>query len=345
MSLALGIPLSIALFFGAEYVFRIVNQDPNVIQLGGAYLKIRAIGLVPIGLLMSYRGYWNATNRPHVYMRTLVVMHVVNLVTSYVFIFGVFGLDTYGVRGAAIGTTGSLWLGVILYMIQTRGLAREEGYLKHMPSRIDFRSLLSVSIPFGIQQTLFAGGLTTLYWIIGQISTTDLAAANIVVNVMLVGILPCIGLGMAATTLVGQAVGRQDPEDAERWGHEVVQVALVVMCVLGVILLIFPESILAVFTSELHVRAAGTAALQITLFVLLGDAVGLVYMNALFGVGESKRVALISVGLQWLFFLPLAYLIGPVMGGTLTDIWICQFIYRVMNGGFMWFLWRRHFSR
>ena len=74
--------------------------------------------------------------------------------------------------------------------------------------------MLRLSIPTGIQQFFFAAGLTAFFWILGRVGTAELAASNVLVQLLLVAILPGLGSGMAAASLVSQALGRKDPADA-----------------------------------------------------------------------------------------------------------------------------------
>jgi len=63
-------------------------------------------------------------------------------------------------------------------------------------------------------------------------------------------------------------------------------------------------------------------------------------MNSLLGAGNTSRVAMISVGFQWLIFLPVAYLLGPVLGGGLIAIWAAQGVYRIIQSGVFASLWK-----
>jgi Na+-driven multidrug efflux pump len=87
-------------------------------------------------------------------------------------------------------------------------------------------SMLRISIPAGMQSFFFATGMTAFFWIIGRIGTAELAASNVLVQLLLVAILPGIGFGLAAASLVGQALGRGNREDAATWGWDVTRLAI-----------------------------------------------------------------------------------------------------------------------
>jgi Na+-driven multidrug efflux pump len=49
---------------------------------------------------------------------------------------------------------------------------------------------------------------------------------------------------------------------------------------------------------------------------------------------------LVSIGIQWLLFLPIAYLVGPILGFGLTGVWIWQGITRGMQSLLYLQMWR-----
>ena len=71
------------------------------------------------------------------------------------------------------------------------------------------------------------------------------------------------------------------------------------------------------------------------------EALGIILMHALLGAGDARRVMLVSVGVQWLLFLPLAYVVGPVLGFGLTALWVLQGSYRGVQAGIFFSFWRR----
>jgi len=58
------------------------------------------------------------------------------------------------------------------------------------------------------------------------------------------------------------------------------------------------------------------------------DTVGMVLMNSMIGAGDTRRSMYVSIIAQWLFFLPVAYIAGPVLGLGLLGVWIVNLLYR-----------------
>lgn len=346
MVAALSVPLSVGLIIAAPYFFPILNPDAEVVEIGVPYLQSRLVAIIAVGANFAFRGYWNGISMSRLYLRTIVVMHVCNVALSYVLIFGALGAPELGATGAGIGTAASTFIGTAYYFYLGRKYARGAGFLRGMPGWDTMRKMIRLSVPSGVQQTFFAAGLTVFFVIVGRVGTVELAAASVLINITLVAILPGLGLGLAAASLVGQALGRGDPDEAEGWGWDVVRVAAVVMGVLGLPMLVAPGLILAPFFDTSIPREAAALEMSLLPLRLVGatiifDAVGMVLLNALIGAGATRMAMIVSILAQWGAFLPVAYVVGPGLGGGLLAIWIAYISYRSGVGFVLAILWRR----
>lgn len=336
---ACGIVLTICILQFIPIFFPLINPDPEVVQLGQDYLYWRVMAIACVAMNFAFRGYWNAVNMSKVYMSTLICMHLLNIFLNYALIFGNFGFPELGVEGAAIGTSVSMAFGTLLYFVMAHRLATGNGFMYAWPKVSMFKQLVKVSMPASMQQVFFSAGLTTLFFIVGKIGTAETAAAHVLINIMLVCVLPGMGLGLGAASLVGQALGRKDAEDAYLWGLDVVKLALILISTLGLGLIIFPVKILEIFLVDVDALNIAVKPLQFTGFFIGLDAAGLVLMNALLGAGDSRRVMIVSIATQWLFFLPAAYLVGPLLGFGLWGVWILQGVYRLSQAGLFYRIW------
>ncbi len=341
LAVALALPWTVILLYAAPHVFTILHDDPAVREIGTPYLQARLLGMVGVGMNFSFRGYWNGVGRSQLYLRTIVIIHVVNIVMNAVLIYGLLGVPALGAVGAGVASSIATYVGTGVYIYLGLLHARRAGFLRGLPELSVIKTMLKLAVPAGAQQLFFAAGYTVLFWIIGQVGTAELAAANVLLNVLMVAILPGLGLGLGAASLVGQALGRDDPADARAWGWDVVKVGVVVMGALGVPMVLFPGPLLGIFISEPGVVELARLPLQIVGAGVAFDAVGLILLNALLGAGASRTVMTVGVGLQWGLAVPLSYLVGPVLGHGLLGIWTVQIGYRILQAGCFSVIWQR----
>lgn len=339
--LLFGIPIAVVLVWFSPTFFPWLHDDPAVLLLGVPYIQARLCAIPGVGTNFAFRGFWNGVNRSGLYLRTLLVMHVTNMVLNYALIFGELGAPEMGAPGAGIGTAIATYVGSIYYLYLGRTRAPDSGFLKGMPSREILGRVLRLSLPTGFQTLFFATGMTVLFGIIARVGTRELAAANVLINITLVAILPAIGLGLASGSLVGQALGRGDPDDAYRWAWDVVKVALVVLGLLAIPMLTIPDLLLGGFIHDMETLELARLPLQLVGGYIIVDAVALVLLNSLIGAGATLSAASWSVGLQWGIFLPAAWIVGPVMGYGLLGIWLAQMGFRLLQALAFVILWQR----
>ncbi len=331
LALLIGLPLSILLITLTPWIFPLLIDDPAVVREGVPYLSARLVGMIAIGMNFSFRGYWNGVNLSKLYMYTLLTMHALNVFLNYCLIFGKLGFPELGTLGAGIGTSVSVFVGTGIYFTLARRKADDAGFLHRIPSAEQLKSLLRLGMPASIQQLFFAAGFTALFWIIGQVGTPELAVANVLINITLVAVLPGIGFGLAAASLVSQALGREDKADAHRWAWDVCKVGGTALFLLGLPMVLVPDWILALFLHDPHLLDLGRNPLRLVGASIALDGIGLILMNALLGAGASGIVMRVGIGLQWLIFLPIAWLLGPGLGYGLLIIWVAFMSYRLLQ--------------
>lgn len=331
LALAAGVPLSVVLYHAAPLYFPWVADDAAVVETGVPYLQARLVAMAAMGMNYSFRGYWNAVDKSMLYMSTLIVMHATNIALNWVLIFGHLGAPELGATGAGVASAASTFLGTLFYVGLGLVHARRGGFLRGLPSGETLRGMIRLSLPAGLQQFFFAADMTVFMAIVGRVGTAELAASKVIVDLMLVAILPGLGFGLAAASLVGQALGRGDPEDAERWAWDVVRLAAGVVALLALPALLAPELLLGVFLHDPATRALAALPLRLIAAFIATDTIGTVLMNALVGAGATRRVMLIATGMQWLLFLPAVWLVGPTLGFGMLAIWIAQIVYRQLQ--------------
>ena len=335
------VPMTVALYVATPAIFAALAPEPAVASTGTDYLRMRLLGMTAVGMNFSFRGYWNAMNMSRLYMATLVAMHLCAIAMNWVLIFGNLGAPAMGAEGAGLSNAISVWVGLAVYFSLAWHYGRREGFLARLPSRETMRSMFAISLPAGLQQLLFASGMLALFAILAHVGTAEVAAANVLINVMLVTILPSIGFGLAAATLVGQSLGAGNPGEAYAWGWRVSRFAAVFVAILSVPALLAPDLVLRPFLHDAATREIAVWPLRIAAFFAPFECVAAVLMNAHLGAGSSRTVLAVSVATQWGVFLPAAWLLGPVLGFGMLAIWMAQAGYRLLNVALFWWSWRR----
>lgn len=338
--LLIAIPWSLWLYLDMERLFPLLNSDPGVVAEAVPYMRARVVGMTALGINFAFRGYWSAVDKPSMYLRTLVTMHVSNIFLNWVLIYGNLGAPALGATGSGVATTIAVHLGTLQYVVLGFREARSHGFLKAVPERATMLSMLRVSLPSSLQQVFFAAGMSAFLWVASRVDTATVAATSVVQTILLVAILPSLGFGLASASLVGQALGRGEPDDAKMWGWDVAKLAA---CATGAIALpavVFPEQILSLFLRDADTLALAARPFRLVALVVGVDGIGLVLLNSLMGAGASRTAMLVSTLMQWCFGLPLAFVLGPWAGFGVLGLFAAQSIYRIAQTLVLAGIWR-----
>lgn len=346
ISTILGVVLAAIAYVILPYLFPLVNQDPAVAEKGLAYLRPRIPSMILIGTNVSFRAYWNGTGLPKWSLLSILVAMVVNIFLNYLLIFGNLGFPRLETAGAGLATTVAVFFAALTNVGLGLKYARKNGFLQKFPSKERFQTLIRVSVPESVRHFLMFLGLVVFFTIVGLLGTEELAAFNIIINIMLVALLPSMGMGTAALTLVGQSLGRKEPADAKRWGWEVGRFGAAVLLLFALCVVPFPEKIAGIFVREAGTISIAAAPLQILGLYMWIEAFGMIISFSLLGAGAAKVVMRWSLLLQWGLSLPLNWFIGVHLGYGLLGMFINGFFMVVLRTSIFAYIWHReHWSR
>lgn len=336
------LPFTVLLATQARHVFGWLTSDPEVLRQGVPYLQIRLCAAAFVVANFSFRGYWNGIGRSSIYLRTIVVIHLVNISFNYLLIYGKLGFPALGVTGAGIASALAVGVGTVIHTLMAWRHGRQHGFLRRGTfTKGLFPSVIKLSVPTGVQMVFLSGGFLLLYRIVELLGTRELAVTNILINLSLVCVLPAMAFGLAATTLVGQALGAGKPQLAARWGWSTVALGTGAMMVLGGTLAVAPRLWLSLLINDPVAVSLGVAPLLVLGLMQPIDGFGMVISQTLIGAGAVRAVMIASVVLQWGLFLPAAYLFGVRLQGGLLVIWLAMAAYRGVFAVVMVVLFRR----
>jgi len=104
--------------------------------------------------------------------------------------------------------------------------------------------------------------------------------------------------------------------------------------------LFFPDLLLRPFLHDEAILVLARWPLRALAATMSIDTVGMVLMNALLGAGDNLRVMVVTVTFQWVVFLPVAFLVGPVLGLGIAGVWAAHIGYRALQAAVFAAIWR-----
>jgi MATE family multidrug resistance protein len=331
------IPLFTLLAVTGAEIFAPFGIPDGIMQLALNYWFPRMLG-GPLGVaLWSILGFFNGIGRPTVALRIAVGVAVINALFNQLFMFNL-GM---GVAGSAWATNAAQLLGVAAALIWFLGPATRRRYRSHLTTRFHGRALwrqLKLGFPMGLLNAADILGFALFQLMQVHLGTVDGASTQIVMMLTSFCYMPAVGIAMAGTTLVGQAIGAHRRDWAFKVGNGIILLAVVYMGAIGVLLAVLGPWVLPFFTNSADPQAGEVVRqacrlLWIAAGYQLFDGLNISSGSVLRGAGDVRLPALMVLALSWLLFVPLAHSLSFARGQGWVD-WLPQFGLGAVGGWF-----------
>ena len=305
-------------------LFRLMGPQQDVQALGLPYLRIMLRGGGLTILWMCFSAFLRGLGDTRTPLKITLVANALNVVGDYVLIFGKFGFPRLETEGAAIATVSANALGTVLFLLVFLRHKRAHLYATRSgwrPAVRDMGRLARIGVPIGVQWFLDMGSFIIFTAMIGRIGTAQLAASVASLRLMMTSFLPLVGVGIAATTLVGQYIGSGEPEFARKSGNSALRLGLYYTTGIALAFLVFPGSLVALINSDPEVVRIGTGIIRLAALFEIFDGVGIISGGCLRGAGDTRWTMLTGTTFAWGLFLPLAYLGGFTLDAGALGAW------------------------
>jgi len=293
----------------APKLLEIMGASADVIAVGRQYAAIMMASSVPIVLLFLNNGIFRGAGDAAIAMRVLWLSNFINLLLDPCFIFGIGPFPALGLTGAAVSTTIGRSIGVVYQIwILFSGNSRVKLLARQFRVRWDVMNrLIRVAL-----NGMFQYGIGQLSWmflvrLVSTFGSVAVAGYTVAIRIFFFAILPPWGLSGAAATLVGQNLGAQKPDRAERSVWQTAFYNMVFLAAVGLVFIFVPEPIIRLFTNDPAVIAFGVDCLRIICYGNLAYAYGMVMVQSFNGAGDTFTPTMVNLFGYWLFQIPLAY--------------------------------------
>jgi MATE family multidrug resistance protein len=350
----LTIPAFILTIVIAPWMFRAFGLPADVEAMALEFWGPRMIGGPLAAALWAAVAYFNGIGRTRIPLTIGLVVTLANIVLNE---FLIFRLD-YGIAGAAWATTFAELVGVLLAISMMLRLepARFQARLTWRPRAARIIALVALGLPMAMTASADIGAAAVFQLMQVRMSIVDGAATQIVTIFTALVYMPGIGVALAGTTLVGQAIGAGDRDWAERLGNRIIAVVACFMGGLGIVIALIGPWLAPLFVNAADPRAGEVIALCSSLLWIAAayqffDGVNFASAFCLRGAGDASIPALIVLSCAMFLFLPLTHLLTFSPGrGWIEDVpgfgfgavggWTALLIYVLAIGIALWLRWR-----
>jgi multidrug resistance protein, MATE family len=331
------VPLFVLLGVTGAWIFAPFDVPRETLHLSLEYWFPRMLG-GPLGIaLWSLLGFFNGIGRPMVTLWLSIGVAAANALLNQLFMFD-FGL---GIAGSGWATDVAQLIGVAAAVAVFLGGAVRRRYGSHLTTRLHRRALLrqlKLGFPMGLLIAADVLGFALFQLMQVRLGVIDGASTQIVMMLTSFCYMPAVGIAMAGTTLVGQAIGAHRRDWAFKVGNGIILMSVLYMGAIGVVLAAAGPWMLPFFTNSADPDAAGVVARAcVLLWIAAGyqlfDGFNISSSACLRGAGDVRLPAVMVLALSWLLFVPLAHSLSFAAGAGWVN-WLPQFGLGAVGGWF-----------
>ena len=299
----------------------------DLLDTATTYLRLIALGIPFMSVMQVTGAIMRGAGNTKVPMQVAMVINLVNVVLSYVLIFGKLGFAPMGIVGAAIAQNIAQAVGAViaLYIMFNRQTDLHFK-LRGFKLRIaEIKSVLNIGIPTAVENLLMQLGQIMLTGLVVSFGTVSLAAHQQGMTAESLSYMPAVGFGIAATAFVGQSMGAGSAKQAERYVKELSKWSIIMTLCTASFLVLTPRLVFGLLSNESDVIALGAIYLMLMGIAQIPQQLSGVFNGALRGAGDTKAPMVIGALGLWGVRLPLAFYFAR-MGHGIIGVWVAMTI-------------------
>jgi putative MATE family efflux protein len=282
LGITMRIALSVSVLFTAAVmifpvpIMKLFSGEEEVIQQGVSYLRIIAFSYILVSITMIYLNIMRSVERVIISTIVYLVSLIINIILNSIFIFGLFGLEPMGIRGAALATLiariSELAI-VLIYAIYKNHVVRFHIKDLFVKDKLLTKDFLTYSIPVMMNELIWGAGTSVNAAIIGHLGKTVVAANSVTQVTRQLAMVVAFGLANATAIIIGKVIGENKEELAKLYAKRFVRMTII----LGVAGAFVILGVSQIAKATLTLSGEAKSYLSIMMFVMSYFAIGQAY--------------------------------------------------------------------
>ena len=317
--------------FAVKPFYMIQTDSADIIQYGTDYLSVICCFSFGMFFQFTFERLLQSTGRTFQTMITQTVGAVTNIILDPIFIFGLFGVPAFGVKGAAIATVIGQIIAAILALIMNIKVNTDIDFsLKGFKPDIKIIGMIyKVGLPSIIMQSIGSVMVFCLNKILIVFSSTAVAVFGVYFKLQSFVFMPVFGLNNGLITIMAYNYGAKKKDRMIKTIKCGLLIAFSIMSVGMVVFELFPDAILALFEASDNMLAMGKVALRTIAIHFPIAAICIVLGSAFQALGNAVYSMFVSIARQLVVLIPVVYALSKL--GNVNYVWWCFPIAEIMS--------------
>ncbi|PEI92434.1 MATE family efflux transporter [Bacillus pseudomycoides] len=342
LNLGVGLIISAGFLLFSKNMMMAMNLQGDVLTYAQNYLSIVGGAIFLQAIINSLAAIIRVHGFTKQAMLISLGMNIFHIAGNYVLIFGKFGFPEMGVQGAAISSSFSRLIALIVFFWLLYRVMEYRVKLNYYItlSKEYIGKILKIGIPAAFEQVMYQACQIVFLYYATYLGAESLAARQYATNISMFTYLFAIAIGMGTAIIVGRLVGGNEKDEAYVRVWKSVKWAIGVTLCMVILVITFRTQLMGLFTDNPHVIALGATVLLLSIMLETGRTMNIVIINSLRAAGDAKYPVLIGAFSMVLMSLPLGYFFVFYLHMGLPGIWLAIAIDEWTRAIIMFFRWK-----
>ena len=246
--LLFSVVITILIYIFKDYLLTILfgSITEEVRNNANTYMLIVAASIPFLALYNGGASMFRTIGNSKISMKIMISMNILNVIGNAVLIY-VFKM---GIAGAAISTLISrigAALIIIILGLNKKNLIYIKNKIKYKMTFSAVKRILSVGIPYGIENGMFYFGRLLILSLVSTFGTASIAANSVSTLIASFEVLPGMAIGLGLTTVISQCVGANDYNQTKYYTKKIIAIIYVSQTITSIIVLSLLPFILHIY--------------------------------------------------------------------------------------------------
>ncbi len=325
LAIGIGVAMQQVVWWAAAPLIGALGIAPDMTADTVAFMRVLSFAAPAVALFCACRGLTDGVSAPRVSLAFGLLGLAVLAPLGWALMYGRLGFPALGAMGCACANLVAMWVSALSYLAFVRfsRLTRDLGWARagRAPRPGAIMALLRVGGPMSVTVVLEAAVFATASLAVAGFGEVAIGSHQIALNVAALSFMVPLGLSMAVTVRVGNAVGRGDSEGMRRAGMVGICTALVTQSVPAGLMLVAPAAIAGLYTTDPALIGGAASLLVLAALFQLSDGVQVAAMGALRGLKDTRVPMYVAAFSYWGVGMPAGWLLAFPGGMGVAGMW------------------------
>ncbi|MFD2308181.1 MATE family efflux transporter [Enterococcus termitis] len=327
----INLPIIIILITFSKQILNLLGASQELVNIGLTYFIIRIVSILFISVSRVGVSLFRGLGKNRLTMYITILCNIINIMLNFVCI----NILKFGLNSLAY----SLLISEAIQIIILAYFIKKEGYtiFSDFRKKVNMRIIKKVNFEgykIGLQDIGLTLTSVVFTMFAAKIGEKELAATEILLNLLTLTYLPGIGIGIISALEVGEIISNQKQnirDQLKKLRRIFIKVSLLFNVPVSVVFIFFSNLIASVFTTDSAIINILVNIMWLSSIFLIFDTIQMILTDCVRAFEKNNELLFVTLILSMFLFVPLSYFMSFTLNMGIYGMWISFYFYLVVQ--------------